>query len=276
MQGCTVWLSAAALLHLHCADLVASEPDVRISICLLAGVMVGGLTTGRMLIAQSAVDSLKMGVSIAIRYSVQRPQFQGKKIAEYVTHQRRLLPALANAYALHISLGYLKQVAFDKTPQMSAAEQGKVVHVTSAGLKAASTWSKMKGLQDCRECCGGQGFLAANKIGPLLTDTNVDVTFEGMGGSRARCISSTKLAHIKWLRHAGDNTVMMQQVAKAFMDDKHWRPDPTPHDLALERLDAQSISHLLSYRSVSCAFGVPMHGFRHCSPQWYCSPSPGE
>ena len=43
-------------------------------------------------------------------------------------------------------------------------------------------------LQACREACGGQGFLAANKIGPLKSDMDVDVTFEG------------------------DNTVMMQQV----------------------------------------------------------------
>ena len=42
--------------------------------------------------------------------------------------------------------------------------------------------------QACREACGGQGFLAANKIGPLKSDMDVDVTFEG------------------------DNTVMMQQV----------------------------------------------------------------
>jgi len=35
-----------------------------------------------------------------------------------------------------------------------------------------------------------QGFLSRNQIGPLIADTNVDTTFEG------------------------DNTVMMQQVAK--------------------------------------------------------------
>lgn len=38
------------------------------------------------------------------------------------------------------------------------------------------------------QCCGGQGFLSANKIGTMANDMNVDVTFEG------------------------DNTVMMQQV----------------------------------------------------------------
>ena len=77
-------------------------------------------------------------------------------------------------------------------PQELAAQgnphDGKTIHVLSSGLKAAATWSRVEILQHCRECCGGQGFLAANKIGPMQTDMNVDVTFEG------------------------DNTVMMQQV----------------------------------------------------------------
>lgn len=153
----------------------------------------GGLTNGRMLIAQSAVDSLKIGVAIAIRYALLRPQFGGKPIMGYVTHQLRLLPALADAYGLHLAMGELKNIAFAK-PSGSDVEKGKLVHVMSSGLKAASTWLKIDGLQKCRECCGGQGFLAANKIGPMAVDTNVDATFEG------------------------DNTVMMQQVAKALVD----------------------------------------------------------
>ena len=65
---------------------------------------------------------------------------------------------------------------------------GKAIHVLSSGLKAGATWARVETLQACRECCGGQGFLAANRIGPLKNDMDVDVTFEG------------------------DNTVMMQQV----------------------------------------------------------------
>jgi acyl-CoA oxidase len=67
-------------------------------------------------------------------------------------------------------------------------EDAKAIHVISSGLKAGATWHRVEILQACRECCGGQGFLAANKIGPLKNDMDVDVTFEG------------------------DNTVMMQQV----------------------------------------------------------------
>ena len=140
--------------------------------------MVGGLTTGRMLIAQAAIDSVKIGVTIATRYALLRPQFGDKPIMAYRTHQLRLMPALATAYAMHLSSTHLKKLAFGDIA-MDESERAKTVHIMSAGLKAAATWSKVDILQKCRECCGGQGFLAINKIGPMAVDTNVDVTFEG-------------------------------------------------------------------------------------------------
>ena len=63
---------------------------------------------GRMLIAQGAIDASKIGVTIALRYACARPQFQGKRIMEYLTHQRRLLPALATTYAMQIQSLRLK------------------------------------------------------------------------------------------------------------------------------------------------------------------------
>ena len=46
-------------------------------------------------------------------------------------------------------------------------------------LHAAESDASMCCQQACRECCGGMGFLAANRIGPLKNDMDVDVTFEG-------------------------------------------------------------------------------------------------
>eukprot|EP00198_Chlamydomonas_reinhardtii_P002617 XP_001691953.1 predicted protein [Chlamydomonas reinhardtii] len=126
------------------------------------GTVVGGLTTGRVLIASGGIDGAKLALTIAAR----------------------LLPPLAQTYAYHFALGHLKSLVAAKK-----ASDAKTIHVLSSGLKAAATWGRVEAMQDCRECCGGMGFLAANKIGPLMTDMNVDVTFEG------------------------DNTVMMQQAA---------------------------------------------------------------
>lgn len=159
------------------------------------GTMISGLTTGRMLIAQAAVDACKSGVTIALRYSCARPQFGSRFIIEYITQQRRIFPALATTYAMHLALGTCKNLGLSgKGDPKTAQVNAKQVHVLSSGLKAAATWHRVRILQDCRECCGGMGFLAINKIGPMLNDMNVDVTFEG------------------------DNTVMMQQVSKALMD----------------------------------------------------------
>lgn len=65
-----------------------------------------------MLIAQSAVDATKVGVAIAIRYAAKRPQFGDKPILDYLTHQRRLMPALATAYAMHLSMLRLKALLY--------------------------------------------------------------------------------------------------------------------------------------------------------------------
>ena len=103
------------------------------------------------------MDALKIGVTIALRYSCQRPQFGDKVIMNYLTHQDRLLPILSNAYALHVAMGSLKDILDRKQ-----AKDAKLIHVLSSGLKAAATWLRVEGLQDCRECCGGMGFLSVS------------------------------------------------------------------------------------------------------------------
>jgi acyl-CoA oxidase len=57
---------------------------------------------------QTAVEACKIGLSIAIRYAAQRPQFGDKLILDYLTHQRRLLPGLAATYALQLYIKHLK------------------------------------------------------------------------------------------------------------------------------------------------------------------------
>jgi hypothetical protein len=63
------------------------------------------------LIAQGGVDGQKLGLTVALRYAASRPQFGDKPIAAYLTHQRRLLPALANTYALQLAQKHLKVCA---------------------------------------------------------------------------------------------------------------------------------------------------------------------
>jgi acyl-CoA oxidase len=160
--------------------------------------MLGTLVGGRIGIPRSGLSASKSGLTIAIRYGDQRPQFgpEGSgevPILNYRTHQRRLMPLLANAYALHFSLQYLTQ-RFLKRSEKDMQE----IEALAAGLKSFATWNATATLQECRECCGGKGYLSENRIDRLKNDSEIYTTFEG------------------------DNTVLMQLVAKSRLTEfKH-------------------------------------------------------
>ncbi|MFN5550233.1 MAG: acyl-CoA dehydrogenase, partial [Bacteroidota bacterium] len=153
--------------------------------------MLGTLVGGRIGIPRSGLSAVKSGLTIAIKYSDQRKQFGPEgapevPILNYRTHQRRLMPLLANAYALHFSLQYLTDRFINRTE-----EEMQEIEALAAGLKAFATWNTTATLQECRESCGGKGYLSENRIDDLKNDTDIYTTFEG------------------------DNTVLMQLVAKS-------------------------------------------------------------
>ncbi len=153
--------------------------------------MLGTLVGGRIGIPRAGLSAVKSGLTIAIRYGNQRKQFgpEGGSevlILNYRTHQRRLMPLLANAYALHFALQYLTSRFLNR----KEAEMQEI-EALAAGLKSFSTWNTTHTLQECRECCGGKGYLSENRIDRLKNDSDVFTTFEG------------------------DNTVLMQLVAKS-------------------------------------------------------------
>src|SRR5690606_5558976 len=49
----------------------------------------------------------------------------------------------------------------------------------AAGLKVAQTRHATRAIQECREACGGAGYLTENRLVTLKADTDVFTTFEG-------------------------------------------------------------------------------------------------
>ncbi|KAL0812631.1 PREDICTED: putative acyl-coenzyme A oxidase 3.2, peroxisomal [Brassica oleracea var. oleracea] len=156
------------------------------------GAFLAPLTSGRVTIASCAIYSAKVGLAVAIRYSLSRRTFSAVAtgpevlLLDYPSHQRRLLPLLAKTYAMSFAANDMKMMYVKRTP-----ETNKEIHVVSMGLKALLTWHNMRTLQECREACGGQGVKTENRVGHLKGDYDVQTTFEG------------------------DNNVLMQQVSKA-------------------------------------------------------------
>ena len=154
--------------------------------------MLSTLVGGRVAVASGALSASKVGLAIAIRYAEHRAQFGPgeveQSIMDYTSHQRRLLPRLATTYAVHAAIRKLQADFCARTD-----ESARDVEALAAGLKAYATRHNTDTLQECREACGGAGYLSVNRIGPLEDDTDVFTTFEG------------------------DNTVLMLLVAKSLL-----------------------------------------------------------
>jgi acyl-CoA oxidase len=163
--------------------------------------MLGTLVQGRVSVCGAAVNATKVAQVIAVRHGLTRKQFGPPGEAEvtlmrYRTHQRRLLPDLATTYALHFAQDRLRdelhEVFTDEQPEDRRRRQ---LETFAAGLKATATWHATQTIQRCREACGGAGYLRANRFAALKADTDVFTTFEG------------------------DNTVLLQLVAKNLLTD---------------------------------------------------------
>jgi acyl-CoA oxidase len=155
--------------------------------------MLGTLVAGRVSVACAGLSAAKSGLAIAISYGDERRQFGPAgapevRLLDYQAHQLRLLRPLAATYGLDFALKYLVKRYVGRT-EADAME----VEALAAGLKAYATWHTTRTLQVAREACGGQGYLVANRIASLKADTDVFTTFEG------------------------DNTVLMQLVAKSLL-----------------------------------------------------------
>ncbi|HFA50497.1 MAG TPA: acyl-CoA oxidase [Bacteroidetes bacterium] len=158
--------------------------------------MLGALVVGRISVGLAGISASKSALTIAIKYALKRKQFAPKDgepetlVMDYPTHQHRLIPLLAKTYAYYFSLRKLADKYTHNT-------DGNLRHIETlaAGLKSKATWHATRTIQECREACGGKGYLSENRFADLKADSDIFTTFEG------------------------DNTVLMQLVAKGLLSE---------------------------------------------------------
>ena len=99
------------------------------------------------------------------------------------------MPLLASTYAYRFAFEHLADdYTYDRI-------DSQVLEGHAAGLKTWATWHGNRTIQECREACGGAGYLAENRLGPLKADADIFQTYEG------------------------DNTVLAQLVARGLLSN---------------------------------------------------------
>ncbi|MGO2003707.1 acyl-CoA dehydrogenase family protein [Arthrobacter rhombi] len=164
--------------------------------------MLGTLVQGRVSLDGAAVAASKVALQIATTYAHQRRQFnatstvQEEVLMDYQRHQRRLIPRIATTYAMSFAHEELLE-KFDGVFSGTADsdEDRQDLETLAAALKPTSTWNALDIVQECREATGGAGYMTKNRFTSLHADLDVYATFEG------------------------DNTVLLQLVAKRLLTD---------------------------------------------------------
>ncbi|WP_226966361.1 acyl-CoA dehydrogenase family protein [Tessaracoccus defluvii] len=164
--------------------------------------MLGTLVRGRICVGGGAASATRKALTIAVNYADRRRQFRQPGLGEeillldYRTHQRRLLPNVARAYAYGFAQTELALQLQRVTDAAGADPQAsRELETRAAGMKALQTRWANDTIQECREACGGAGYMSDNGLTLLRQDADVFATFEG------------------------DNTVLLQLVAKALLLD---------------------------------------------------------
>jgi len=170
--------------------------------------MLGTLVQGRVCVGGGGINAAKVALAIAVKYALMRRQFGDPKAAgqepeeelilDYGMHQRRLFPRIARTYAMHFAQEVLAlelHEVLSADPETVGERRRRALESRAAGTKALGTWLATDVIQECREACGGAGYLSANRFAALKADTDVFTTFEG------------------------DNHVLLQLVAKGLLTD---------------------------------------------------------
>ncbi|KAI9499269.1 acyl-CoA dehydrogenase/oxidase C-terminal [Zychaea mexicana] len=154
----------------------------------------GGMVHVRANIVNETGRALARASTVAVRYAAVRRQFVDAasprkwgnetietSVIDYTMVQYRLLPIIAQAYALlftgqemmrlyHLNMEAMKQGNFDILADL---------HASSSGLKSLTSFMAVDGIEECRRSCGGHGYSMFSGLGHFYQDYLPNMTVEG-------------------------------------------------------------------------------------------------
>ena len=186
------------------------------------------VTTGKLCLSAAALAGARGCLTIAVRYAHRRHTFapasrSGVPVFAYRCHQTRLLGATAQGYAAT----FLLREATRRSAGPDAVESAEA-EVLVAAAKGWITWQARDIVVECRERCGAQGLLSANRIVDLLTPIESTITAEG------------------------DNLVIWTKAGADMLIGRGYRPPPPPTARSGPLTDCPLLLDLLVRHELHC------------------------
>ncbi len=192
-------------------------------------VLADQLLSGRVCIAAMTMGSTKITLDTAVKFSHNRKAVgpagdSDTDIGKYQLQQRALMPLVANTYALNFAMNYIQRrydehsrslydETFDKA-KAAEIDYEEIVRLCCI-VKPLVTWHSENTATVCRERCGGQGFLAANRFGEAIIGAHAGITAEGDNRVIQQKVSKELLSEL-----AKDKSKAKQAVAKHMAIEK--------------------------------------------------------
>ncbi|XP_012527960.2 peroxisomal acyl-coenzyme A oxidase 3 isoform X2 [Monomorium pharaonis] len=181
------------------------------------GSSLGALSGGRVFITGVCAQYMSIALTIAIRYCAVRRQFGPTEdnelpVIEYQTQQWRIIPHLAETYAVKIFSMALYKGLYDLNMNRIVdanndltEDLGMEIHALSSATKALCAWIARDAIQDSRESCGGHGYLKMSRLGDIRGENDANCTYEGENNVLIQQASN-------WLLNQWANVIKGQSV----------------------------------------------------------------
>lgn len=192
----------------------------------------GNLSAGRCAIMSMTVGQLCTALPIAIRYSAVRRQFGGEdnstrelSVIEYQSQQTRLFPYLAATYVFKaFSDSFWNEFVIflisrytGGNDKLDLSTAGYEIHAITSSAKPLMSYLARDAIQECREACGGHGYLRAAGIGRLRDDNDSNTLLPLLYVPNRNILFTFLLKKVSLLSgnvtYEGENSVLMQQTS---------------------------------------------------------------
>eukprot|EP01065_Artemidia_motanka_P003334 TRINITY_DN11601_c0_g1_i1.p1 TRINITY_DN11601_c0_g1~~TRINITY_DN11601_c0_g1_i1.p1 ORF type:complete len:650 (+),score=260.04 TRINITY_DN11601_c0_g1_i1:60-2009(+) len=141
------------------------------------------LLSGRVCIASMVIGSTQMVLATTVKYSCSRlavgpTGLSDTPIMKYQLQRNTIMPLIATTYALKIALNHVQR-RYHESSMTTDEEEKKTLVRLCCIIKPLVAWHAERTATVCRERCGGQGFLAANRFGEAIVGAHAGITAEG-------------------------------------------------------------------------------------------------